>query len=622
MSHGNKCRAAVTQGRLAGDPPKFLVDTWSLCLVPDLGDVPYIALSYVWGPDAFFKTFSTDLTFLQTMNAFSDPQRRRAIPQTILDAMSITHVLGERYLWVDALCIVQDDEEMKQQEINNMGFIYANASITIIAREGTNAHYGLRGVRGVSQPRSTSQKLFRVNQRYTFVTGWVPHPGESCWHLRGWTFQEALFSRRTLSFDDGRVWWNCNCASFEEDFKPLPGYVRQPHYGSSATFPNDRSRRTFSTPLPDLLGFWSLVDNYNNKNLTNPEDAQAAFAGITTTLTPSFYDGFVCGIPLLFLDLLLCWQPIWKCTRRVSRQDPLSTKHLLPSWSWLGWQGNLTNLSSTLENFHRDDNVLCGEDTVQFTIPRVQWSSHAHDSDTIHPISGPHLLHAMQSEAQNDNMIIPEGWQRFKVPDSHVPEHVYETSDFPHTIALKYYFKHDYDPRREFWYPLPINQKPISENPSRNDSFLCCRTQKTVLYLGKSIHRTWHWSHHAGYHHRLHDQSGKWAGVMQLHDELETEASSGDSDTSGISYNTDNGVMPCELVMTSEGYVVEGPIEASFSEWKLEERPRRPDGEKYEFYNVLWVKWEDGIAYRNGCGRVMKSAWEALDPEWIDLTLG
>jgi len=53
---------------------------------------------------------------------------------------------------------------------------------------------------------------------------------------------------------------------------------------------------------------------------------------------------------------------------------------------------------------------------------------------------------------------------------------------------------------------------------------------------------------------------------------------------------------------------------------ELEERPKT--SEFYEWYNVLWIEWKIGIAYRKALGRVWKSAWEAHDPEWIDLTLG
>ena len=57
-------------------------------------------------------------------------------------------------------------------------------------------------------------------------------------------------------------------------------------------------------------------------------------------------------------------------------------------------------------------------------------------------------------------------------------------------------------------------------------------------------------------------------------------------------------------------------------EWEHPDRPKGLEGSKYEFYNVLWAEWKDGIAYRKGCGRVMKSAWEDEEREWIDLVLG
>jgi hypothetical protein len=76
------------------------------------------------------------------------------------------------------------------------------------------------------------------------------------------------------------------------------------------------------------------------------------------------------------------------------------------------------------------------------------------------------------------------------------------------------------------------------------------------------------------------------------------------------------------LVEISQGYAVEGHSASGIEEWEDSERPRLPDGEKYEFVNVLWVEWEDGIAYRKAYGRVMKSAWEAQNLESIDLVLG
>jgi hypothetical protein len=75
--------------------------------------------------------------------------------------------------------------------------------------------------------------------------------------------------------------------------------------------------------------------------------------------------------------------------------------------------------------------------------------------------------------------------------------------------------------------------------------------------------------------------------------------------------------------MISEALVIEGRNEEHpFSEWKMEQRPKGAKGTKYEYYIVLAVVWEDGVAYRQGCGRVIKSAWAGLNPEEIDLILG
>jgi hypothetical protein len=61
-------------------------------------------------------------------------------------------------------------------------------------------------------------------------------------------------------------------------------------------------------------------------------------------------------------------------------------------------------------------------------------------------------------------------------------------------------------------------------------------------------------------------------------------------------------------------------VHYDLAERSHEERPK--SAERYEFYNVLWIEWKDGIAYRKGVGRVEKSMWEAQPLEWIQVTLG
>jgi hypothetical protein len=87
----------------------------------------YAALSYCWG--GFQQVTSTTAKLEQYQNRLDF----RSFPKTIHDALTVTRSLGIPYLWVDALCILQDDEDDKAREIQKMGDVYSNAMITISA---------------------------------------------------------------------------------------------------------------------------------------------------------------------------------------------------------------------------------------------------------------------------------------------------------------------------------------------------------------------------------------------------------------------------------------------------------------------------------------------------------
>jgi hypothetical protein len=87
----------------------------------------YIALSYVWGEPQAHSTTQDRLEMYQGGIELS------ALPQTIRDAIRVTHSLGYRFLWIDSLCILQDSDEDKRNEIGNMRSIYSDSSLVIIA---------------------------------------------------------------------------------------------------------------------------------------------------------------------------------------------------------------------------------------------------------------------------------------------------------------------------------------------------------------------------------------------------------------------------------------------------------------------------------------------------------
>lgn len=600
------CRQVFTKTRLVGTRPTWLVDTWTLCLVSGNRDDSYVALSYVWGPADFFQTLRSNLDMLQARHALSNSELE--IPQTIVDAFTVTQLLGQRYLWVDALCIVQDDHIMKQAQIQNMSYIYSQATIAIIAKQGNTARYGLRGFPKTSQPRATSQDIFRFGRKYAVIK-----PARERWrgeeyHNRGWTYQEEAFSRRRLIFSDDRVWWKCYCSSFQEDL-----HVQYGRGTDSGARLRRITNRRFNSDIPHFVDYQKQIGEFNTRHFTNPKNVVPAFAGITTVLTHSFRGGFLYGLPVIFFDRGLCWQPghtptmpSAKFQRRKPRGSLTGATNPLPSWSWMGWVTNVDYRSYFFDHVRREptgylEHKIAGDNVIS----TVQWYSKAQDSPELHPIEGPQILQAIIAEGNKRDATLPIGWHRVEYKNRTQP-HIEHNRPLGF-IPPRFVYRHDSEPNTDFYFPVPTAQDTPSPPAPLFDNLLCCKTQKTTFYIGKQhVDESKFRIYHA-----LVDQQQQWSGILQLHS------------SDQLLPDNDFSSNPCELVVISEGYMIEGSSGIYvIVEWEFEERPKGAIGTKYEFFNVLWVEWEDGIAYRKGYGRVMKSAWEAQGPEMIDLTLG
>jgi hypothetical protein len=108
----------------------------------------YIALSYVWGSRPFLTLNKANEAELRNEGSLS----QELLPDTIADAITVVDSMGEQYLWVDSLCILQDDDSDKKRMINRMGTIYRDADMTIVGLCGEDAYAGLPGVRA-DKPR-------------------------------------------------------------------------------------------------------------------------------------------------------------------------------------------------------------------------------------------------------------------------------------------------------------------------------------------------------------------------------------------------------------------------------------------------------------------------------------
>ena len=117
----------------------------------------YLTLSYVWGAEATFQALKSNIEVLSSDSGLLNFQD--LIPATIIDAMVFTKDIGERYLWVDRICIIQDDFQSKNRVIADMDLVYSQALAVLIAG-AADATTGIPGIG--SRPRETKQFIEKV----------------------------------------------------------------------------------------------------------------------------------------------------------------------------------------------------------------------------------------------------------------------------------------------------------------------------------------------------------------------------------------------------------------------------------------------------------------------------
>ncbi|RMJ08395.1 hypothetical protein CDV36_011976 [Fusarium kuroshium] len=187
--HGSECQLPTEvpfAEAFRGLPFIRLIDVQDGCLVEKQYHVKYITLSYVWGAVANFRLTRANRRVLLTPGSLDKVSGR--IPATIRDAIAVVQCLGCRYLWVDALCLVQNDTYDLDEGVNTMDLIYERAWLTIVAACGHDANARLPGAQyGTRKP---SRNTYHVMPGITLgvIVGLDDLLGRSMYDTRGWTY--------------------------------------------------------------------------------------------------------------------------------------------------------------------------------------------------------------------------------------------------------------------------------------------------------------------------------------------------------------------------------------------------------------------------------------------------
>ncbi|KAK5170438.1 uncharacterized protein LTR77_005026 [Saxophila tyrrhenica] len=309
------------------------LECMKLSALPDV-DIEYAALSYTWGLSSsdvtrFYTTIGNVETLKKT-NGIREIEHR--LPNTIRDTIHLVKELGIRYLWVDSLCILWDNDEIRRLNSDHMDTIYGHAALTICAADGGDADCGLVALHPTEsryQPR-TEQHVEKVKDdlRLMLVYPYEHYISRSSWNMRAWTFQERLLSKRCVVFVDGRVYFECRSTMFSEQI-----FGESPESAWYLDLLNGSLQQYKKLSDQPVEVYTETVKLYTSRELTVEDDILAAFNGIGKEICGKLNGEQVFGLPSSHFDYALLWQPDRSPERRATK-GRLS----FPSWSWCGWK--------------------------------------------------------------------------------------------------------------------------------------------------------------------------------------------------------------------------------------------------------------------------------------------
>ncbi|CAG8982676.1 hypothetical protein HYALB_00000954 [Hymenoscyphus albidus] len=279
----------------------------------------YATLSHCWGHIKFLTLTKENLQEFQKEIPLTQ------LCKTFQQAIYIAKGLDIDYLWIDSLCIIQNDQNNWEEESPKMCDIYSNSSLTIAAAGAENGTEGcfsgqpyyLRSHQFRRKIHGTVKKFeCSYDELYSDCVSGTPLA------KRGWVLQERLLSPRTLYFGGHQMYWECNdrdaCETIPEGFS------------------NKMRARLGVNTLPNgvpLHEEWSeIVHIYSQCDLSFQKDKLVAISGIAERIFKATHDEYYAGLWKENFANQLAWH-----VQRTNHPRPLVYR--APSWSWASVDG-------------------------------------------------------------------------------------------------------------------------------------------------------------------------------------------------------------------------------------------------------------------------------------------
>jgi len=320
-------------------------------------DRRYVALSHCWGLIPIIRTLKDN---------YSDHRRcvsAEQLSKTFREAIHATRKLGYRYIWIDSLCIIQDDGDDWTKEAETMCDVYQCATLTIAAAHAPGGDVGCFAERDgllnlpfyIELPPSNSMLTPSKLQFTSYGRVGALAGGDPTLFGRAWVLQEQLLSPRMLMFDGNQLGWEC-LSMYGSEKTPTSGTMRHSQYHKAirAGIMEDSEYFYLPDPVDNIWshGYWSqlkhqywcnLVMDYTHRGMTKSKDRLVALAGIAKALGQHTESKYWAGLWSKYFTTGLLWSLAHSDIFQIAaakgfdfeaNEKVRHEQSLAPSWSW------------------------------------------------------------------------------------------------------------------------------------------------------------------------------------------------------------------------------------------------------------------------------------------------
>ncbi|KAF2683626.1 hypothetical protein K458DRAFT_304318 [Lentithecium fluviatile CBS 122367] len=319
-----------------------------------IGIGEWTTIDHMWGPGP-----QDYVTLSQNYSERTTGMRLDRLPATFRDAIRVTRSLGIQYIWIDSICIVQDDYEDRRENIQHMAAIYTNAYCVLAAGYATSAHSGFLGDRKERDyvtlaPETDFHTAFYICEN---IDHFEEHVLNSPLSRRAWSLQSHALARRTIFFTEYQMYWQCGHGVRCETMTKMRS--------NSAAFlgdPDFPKMLKSCSRAEQILRIQSLYRQYSRLKLSNATDRPLAIAGLQQRILRTMDVRGAFGIlfsaekrGILHRSLLWHRASDTSSLERISYFNTETGDVPIPSWSWMAYSGGIDYFNPDFDGYEWQD---------------------------------------------------------------------------------------------------------------------------------------------------------------------------------------------------------------------------------------------------------------------------